>query len=157
MKSWRRQEHSPELPPALERHLGRPVTEAEILAWLTLGAAARRHDRPLLRPVVHGFVRGIGGAVATFPEDHGGPRLWLAAEDQEAGLESDDSHAHFPVTTCTTCGQHYYIRVPGGLHLYPEEPGRRQGWVHRVVVAGARTGTGRQARRPDRQADRRER
>ena len=67
----------------------------EILAWLTLGAAARRHDRPLLRPLVHAFVRGIGGAVATFPEDHGGPVLWLAAEDKEAGPESDDSHAHF--------------------------------------------------------------
>ena len=46
-----------ELPPALEGHLARPVTEAEVLAWLTLGAAARKNDRPLLRPVVHGFVR----------------------------------------------------------------------------------------------------
>ena len=39
-----------ELSPALERHLGRPVAEAEILAWLALGAAASTHDRPLLRP-----------------------------------------------------------------------------------------------------------
>ena len=112
-----------ELPPALERHLGRPVTEAEILAWLTLGAAARRHDRPLLRPVVHGFVRGIGGAVATFPEDHDGPRLWLAAEDKEAGLESHDSHAHYPVTTCTTCGQHYYIAFLEDFSFTRKNPG----------------------------------
>ena len=31
-----------ELPEALEQEIGRPVTEAEILAWLTLSAAARR-------------------------------------------------------------------------------------------------------------------
>ena len=101
-----------ELPPALARRLGRPVAEAEVLAWLTLGAAARANGRPLLRPVVHGFVRGIGGAVATFPEDGAGPRLWLAAEDQLAGREGrepGDGHAHFAVTTCTTCGQHYYL------------------------------------------------
>ena len=55
------------LPAAVASAVGRPVTEAEILAWLTLGAAARRDGRPLLRPVVHGFVRGIGGAVVSFP------------------------------------------------------------------------------------------
>jgi len=87
---------------------GRPVTEAEILTWLTLGAAARFNGRTLLRPVVHGFVRGISGAVATFPEEMAGPKLWLAAEDEiEAGGE--ERYAHFPVTTCTTCGQHYFI------------------------------------------------
>ncbi len=95
-----------ELPEALERGLGRPVTEAEILAWLTLSAAARRDGRPLLRPVVHCFVRGIGGAVVSFPEDLDGPKLWLAAKDK-AELE-EHSYAHFAVTTCTTCGQHYY-------------------------------------------------
>ena len=112
-----------ELPPALEQLVGRPVTEAEILAWLTLGAAARRHDRPLLRPVVHGFVRGIGGAVATFPEDHDGPMLWLAAEDKEAEPESDERNAHFPVTTCTTCGQHYYIAFLEDFSFTKKSPG----------------------------------
>ena len=58
------------------------MTEAEILAWLTLSAAARRDGRPLLRPVVHCFVRGIGGAVVSFPENLEGPKLWLAAEDK---------------------------------------------------------------------------
>ena len=112
-----------ELPPALQQYVGRPVTEAEILAWLTLGAAARRHDRPLLRPVVHGFVRGIGGAVATFPHDRDGPRLWLAAEDQEAGHESGDRGAHFPVTTCTTCGQHYYVAFLEDFSFTGAQPG----------------------------------
>ena len=113
-----------ELPPALEGRVGRPVTEAEILAWLTLGAAARRDGRPLLRPVVHGFVRGIGGAVVSFPAAGDGPRLWLAAEDDRAADDGSERHAQFPVATCTVCGQHYYVaflrdftftrRTPGG-------------------------------------------
>ena len=97
------------LPHTLERHVGRLVTEAEVLYWLTLGAAARKHGRPLLRPVVHSFVRGIGGAVVTFPEGQDGPKLWLAAEDKEVSTESSEHRAHFRVMTCTTCGQHYYI------------------------------------------------
>jgi hypothetical protein len=95
-----------DLPPGLEKAAGRTVTEAEILAWLTLGAAARNEGVPLLRPVVHGFVRGISGAVVSFPRDAGDtdePKLWLAAEDE---LQADgETHAHFPVTTCTTCGR----------------------------------------------------
>ena len=108
----------------LGQHAGRQVTEAEILAWLTLGAAARREGRPLLRPVVHGFVRGIGGAVVTFPEDADGARLWLAAEDELGRDDLGENRTRFPVMTCTTCGQHYYIaflkdfiftgRHPGG-------------------------------------------
>lgn len=98
-----------ELPSALEHHVGRSVTEEEILAWLTLGAAARKQGRPLLRPIAHNFVRGISGAVVTFPESENSPKLWLAAEDEISREESQDQHAHFPVTTCTTCGQHYYI------------------------------------------------
>jgi len=113
-----------ELPPALEARVGRPVTEAEVLAWLTLGAAARRDGGPLLRPVVHGFVRGIGGAVVSFPAETDGPRLWLTAEDDRAAADGGERLAQFPVATCTVCGQHYYVpflrdfaftrRTPGG-------------------------------------------
>ena len=77
-----------ELPAEMRQATGREVAEAEILAWLTLAAAARSNGRPLLRPVVHGFVRGIPGAVVSFPDESGEPRLWLAAEDEiehEAG------------------------------------------------------------------------
>ena len=83
-----------ELPAELREATGREVTEAEILAWLTLAAAARRAGRPLLRPVVHGFVRGIPGAVVSFPDETGEPKLWLAAEDEiehsEAVLAEED-------------------------------------------------------------------
>jgi len=70
-----------DIPGLLESRIGRTITEAEILTWLTLGAAARHEGRPLLRPVVHGFVRGVSGAVVSFPEDDV-PVLWLAAEDE---------------------------------------------------------------------------
>ena len=122
--------HSPraldELPGVLEQHVGRPVAEAEILAWLALGAAARRDGRPLLRPVVHGFVRGIGGAVVTFPEDANGARLWLAAEDDVRRDESGENHARFPVMTCTTCGQHYYIAFLDDFTFTGRQPGGGQ-------------------------------
>ena len=115
------------LPSALEGHLGRRVTEEEVLAWLTLGAAARRDGRPLLRPVVHGFVRGIGGAVVSFPDDADGPRLWLAAEDEQAsGPEAGNgrpNRAHFPVTTCTTCGQHYFLAHLKDFEFFGKTPG----------------------------------
>ena len=118
-----------ELPENLERNVGRPVTESEILAWLALGAAARREGRPLLRPVVHGFVRGIGGAVVSFPDASEGPRLWLAAEDEarEDGNQGIRAiHAgrpRFPVTTCTTCGQHYYVAFLEDFEFHGREPG----------------------------------
>ena len=111
-----------ELPEALEQEIGRPVTEAEILAWLTLSAAARRDGRPLLRPVVHCFVRGIGGAVVSFPGDSEGPKLWLAAEDKAAFGEPQED-AHFAVTTCTTCGQHYYVTFLKDFEFTKRQPG----------------------------------
>jgi SOS-response transcriptional repressor LexA len=98
-----------ELPGELEEVIGRPVDEAEILAWLTLGATARKDGRPLLRPVVHGFIRGISGAVVSFPDDVEGPSLWLAAEDEIAHAGGETQFAHFPVLTCSTCGQHYFV------------------------------------------------
>lgn len=112
---------------ALGKHLGRPVTEPEVLAWLMLGAAARRDGKPLLRPVVHGFVRGIGGAVVSFPDDADGPRLWLAAEDEAAsepdGANGRPGRAHFPVTTCTTCGQHYFLAFLKDFEFLGKTPG----------------------------------
>ena len=61
----------------LNGKVGREVSEEELLAWLALGAASRVEGRPLLRPVVHTFVRGVEGAVVTFPEDRKAPKLWL--------------------------------------------------------------------------------
>jgi hypothetical protein len=90
----------------LKERIGRQVTEEEVLIWLALGAASRKDSRPLLRPVLHAFVRGVGGAVVTFAKDVDRPKLWLSAEDT-AGTNQDDLY-RLAVLTCSTCGQHYF-------------------------------------------------
>ena len=116
-----------ELPEEIENRVGRVVDESEILAWLTLGAAAQKEGRPLLRPVVHGFIRGISGAVASFADDSDEPQLWLAAEDEievAAATSGEEGRtAHFPVTTCTTCGQHYMVSFLKDFEFTSKEPG----------------------------------
>lgn len=87
--------------------MGRTVSEEELLCYLTLGAASLKEGRPLLRPVVHGFIRGISGAVVTFPRDNE-PKLWLSSED-ELKRDNDEKWWRPRVFTCTTCGQHYYV------------------------------------------------
>jgi len=113
----------PDLLSDLTERIKRPVSEEEVLIWLALGAVSRRDGRPLLRPVVHAFVRGVSGAVVTFPEDNGTPRLWLSAEDEaatEAGL------ARFPVLNCNTCGQHYFEHHLSDIDLTGGTPGGGQ-------------------------------
>jgi ATP-dependent helicase YprA (DUF1998 family) len=65
----------------LQQRIGRPVPEEEVLLWLALGAGSSKDGRALLRPVVHGFVRGVQGGVVTFPPSTAGPQLWLSMED----------------------------------------------------------------------------
>lgn len=89
----------------LSATLGRVISEEEILIWLALGAASRMDTRPLVRPVVHGFVRGVSGAVVTFPEPDRQAKLWLSAED---ALAVNVDLFRLPVLSCTTCGQHYF-------------------------------------------------
>ena len=137
-----------ELPPELREALDREVSEAEILAWLTLAAAARSDGRPLLRPVIHGFVRGIPGAVVSYPDATDGPRLWLAAEDEidnggatpggrttQTGAEpsGEARSAHFPVLTCTTCGQHYYETHLEDFSFSGTRPGGGEPYADGVV------------------------
>jgi ATP-dependent helicase YprA (DUF1998 family)/SOS-response transcriptional repressor LexA/ribosomal protein L40E len=119
-----------ELQAEVTQRLGREVPEAEILAWLTLGAAAREESRPLVRPVVHVYVRGISGAVVSFPMDGAEPRLWLAAEDEVAAGGGEDQSAHFPVATCTTCGQHYFIAFLKDFSYTERKPGGGEAKEH---------------------------
>ncbi len=104
----------------LTETLGRSISEEEVLMWLALGAAARSGDRPLLRPVVHAFVRGVGGAVVTFPDGSDQARLWLSAED---ALQEDDELQRFPLSSCTTCGQHYFEHGLEDFNFTSDAPG----------------------------------
>lgn len=109
-----------ELPETLAATLGRTVPAEEVLTWLSLGAAARKAGRPLLRPVVHGFIRGIQGAVVTFSEVDRPPQLWLSHE--EATAETEELH-RFELLTCTTCGQHYFGHQLLDFELVGNTPG----------------------------------
>ena len=112
-----------ELPTTMATAVGREVPVEEVLTWLSLGAAARKDNRPLLRPVVHGFIRGIQGAVVTFPERDCPPQLWLSQE--EATAEEEELN-RFEVLTCTTCGQHYFAHQLLDFDLVGNTPGGGQ-------------------------------
>ncbi|MDL1949534.1 DEAD/DEAH box helicase, partial [Acidobacteria bacterium ACD] len=118
---------------------GRPVAEEEVLAWLALGAAARRDGRPFVRPVVHDFVRGIDGAVVSFSEGSL-PKLWLSAR-AEAAAEGEQELVRLPVLTCTTCGQHYFAHSVADLDANGAVPGggeaSEQGAFWRTLSAEA--------------------
>ncbi len=106
----------------LARRINRPVSEAEVLLWLALGAASRQEQRPLLRPVIHGFIRGVGGAVVTFPteQESNNPQLWLSAEDATNDPKSSDLF-RLPIITCTTCGQHYFTHEVADFKFFEKD------------------------------------
>ncbi|HEY3267258.1 MAG TPA: DEAD/DEAH box helicase [Armatimonadota bacterium] len=112
----------PELLDIVERWTKRKVSEEEVLIWLTLGAAARRDDRALLRPVVHVFVQGVSGGVVTFPKGDDHARLWLSTEQEEA-QGGPDPLFRLPVLTCTTCGQHYFAHWVQDFQFADKAPG----------------------------------
>ena len=91
----------------LSKNIEREVSEEELVLYLALGAVAAKQSRPVFRPVVHGFIRGISGAVVTFPMD-AEIKLWLSSEDEIASQGGKENMWRAPVHTCTTCGQHYF-------------------------------------------------
>jgi len=106
----------------LQRLTGRVVTDEELLVWLSLGASARKEGRPLLRPVVHGFVRGIPGAVVTFPSNEERPHLYLSTQE-EIAARVESSLFPLKLFTCTTCGQHYFEHHLQDFEFASKNPG----------------------------------
>ena len=107
----------------LTQAAGRVVTEEEMLLWMALGAASRQDGRPLVRPVLHVFVRGVGGAVVTFDAGQSNPKLWLSAEDSRLIETAGQSLFPLPVKTCNTCGQHYFSHELAGFEFAGTAPG----------------------------------
>lgn len=102
----------------LTESVGRAVTEEELIMWLTLAATARDGERPFLRPVVHGFLRGVQGAVVTFEDGSDVPTLHLSAEN----LDPEEARLKARVLSCTTCGQHYYEHALAHFHYTGDFP-----------------------------------
>ncbi|MEX1026508.1 MAG: DEAD/DEAH box helicase [Candidatus Paceibacterota bacterium] len=92
----------------LKTTVGRKVGEEELLCYLTLGAASLKDGRPLMRPVVHGFLRGITGGVVSF-ESGRDPKLSLSCAEE---IERDPDAEKWwrpRLFSCNACGQHYLI------------------------------------------------
>jgi len=105
----------------LSARVGRSIQEEELILWLTLGAAARKGGRPLIRPVVHAFLRGVQGAVVTYEDGEKTPTLHLSAEDE--GGDDENVALRLRVSTCTTCGQHYFEHSLSDFDFTGKEPG----------------------------------
>ena len=116
---------------------------AELLAYLVLGAAAQKGGESLLRPKVHFFLRGLDEMVVALDGTDNGPEadLFLSlseAKEQHAGRHDD---AFFPVLTCRSCGQHFFEKyVPGpGIR----QRGRRTSFGASSTATPPRTTTAR--------------
>lgn len=127
--------------------VGRPVSDEEVLLWLALGAASRKEERPLVRPVIHTFVRGMGGAVVTFPPSQTEPALYLSAESVEETPELSCKLKALPVLSCTMCGQHYFEHWAKDFGFSGTQPsgGQALGGERRFWEACDETNGGRRA------------
>jgi len=95
-----------------------PGSENELLIYLALGASAEKEGSPILRPQLHYFVRGMGGAAIVFEEpvdDSSNVKLYFSSK--KAGENNPDilPTGIFPVVTCTNCGQHFFEAFVGHM------------------------------------------
>ncbi len=104
----------------------REVSEEELMCYLALGATAYLDGRPVFRPVVHAFTRGVPGAIVSFPPGAKEPKLYLSGEDQLKESGGNERLWHVPVSTCTTCGQHYFVTWLRDFEFIGTEPGGGQ-------------------------------
>lgn len=116
----------------LKRTAGREVSEDELLCYLTLGAASLKDARPLMRPVVHAFLRGISGGAVSF-EPGRDARLSLSSASETGRGDGGEAWWRPRLFTCNTCGQHYFVThlqdfdytggAPGGGQMGEDEDG----------------------------------
>jgi hypothetical protein len=83
---------------------------AELLAYLILGAAARKGSESLLRPKVHFFVRGLDEMVVAIDGTPEAVRadLYMSLSHAKENAGGRHDYAYFPVLTCRNCGQHFF-------------------------------------------------
>ncbi|MFC1743114.1 DEAD/DEAH box helicase [Candidatus Riflebacteria bacterium] len=105
----------------LEKIAGRDISEEELIAWLSLATVARKNEKPLIRPVIHAFLKGVRSAVVQFEEKNREPRLWLSPEDIPED-DANEKRVRLPVLACTTCGQHYFTHFVSDFYFTGEYP-----------------------------------
>ena len=109
-----------------------PDASAELLAYLLLGAAAQQDDKPLLRPKVHLFIRGLHEMVVALNEVDGesAPELFMSIADAREAHPDRRDDALFPVLTCRSCGQHFFERHYLDLEVQRSARNRVKGFVN---------------------------
>lgn len=75
---------------------------SEVIAYLTVGALAKKEGEPLLRPKLHYFVSGLQGIWGTLETD--GIKLYSSLER----ARTDSDFLPMPLILCKSCGQHYF-------------------------------------------------
>jgi ATP-dependent helicase YprA (DUF1998 family) len=112
---------------------------AELLAYLVLGAAARRDGESLLRPKVHFFIRGLDEMAVALDgtPDNLKVNLFMSlAEAREAYPERRED-AFSPVLTCRSCGQHFFEKWYKDLEFARNRSNQLQGFDHGDAATGA--------------------
>jgi len=115
-----------------------PEATAELLAYLTLGAAARHEDMPLLRPKVHLFVCGLEEMVVALDEveNRCKLKLFMSISDARAEYHTRRDDAFFPVLVCRSCGQHFFQRDYLNLEVQRGSRNQIKGFANGNAVEG---------------------
>jgi len=119
--------------------IGRPLdpiwNQVEVLAYLAMGVRAQKEGDPILRPKLHTFISGLDQAHARF-EDDGELHLYLTnKEDLLQQHPAWPASGVFPVSVCTTCGQHLMATsihgpgVEGGKIVGGQQEGHNAVWA----------------------------
>lgn len=92
---------------------------AELLAYLVLGAAALKGGESLLRPKVHFFIRGLDEMVVSLGGTDKTPKveLFMSLNDAKQAHAGRHDDAFFSVLTCRNCGQHFFEKHYQGLEF----------------------------------------
>lgn len=100
--------------------------EAELLAYLALGAYAEKDGVPLLRPKLHYFVKGLDGAAVVLTQPAPGklePKLYLSRDEAAHEWENRvHATAIFDIVSCPQCGQHHYEQFLQGVTSEDAKP-----------------------------------
>jgi len=109
---------------------------AELLAYLVLGAAARKGRESLLRPKVHFFLRGLDEMVVAVDgtPDTTTMGVFLSPHDARATHPGRRDAAFFPVLVCRGCGQHFLEQWYQGLELSRGTKKQLKGFEHGNAV-----------------------
>ncbi|MCY2926090.1 MAG: hypothetical protein NT031_11730, partial [Planctomycetota bacterium] len=111
---------------------------AELLAYLILGAAARRDGESLLRPKVHFFIRGLDEMAVAFD---GSPddlkiNLFMSIKEAREAFPERREDAFSSVLTCRSCGQHFFEKHHADLEFSRDSKKQLKGFDNGNAVEG---------------------